>query len=83
MLYLLLIFKQGSSYDEALDIVYGFDMDGLDTLWRDYVTKQYQPAVASVVVIPPALIGVIVALYTAFFGELGLLIRYRIRGRAR
>ncbi len=38
MLELLNTFKQGSSYDGALDGVYGFDMDGLDTLWRDYVT---------------------------------------------
>jgi len=83
MLELLLTFKQGSSYDEALENVYGFDMDGLDTLWQDYVSGQYQPAVATVVVIPPVLIGVIVALYTASLGGLGLLIRYRIRGRAR
>jgi len=83
MLELLLTFKQGSSYDAALEKVYGFDMDGLDTLWQDYVSGQYQPAVATVVVIPPVLIGVIVALYTASLGGLGLLIRYRIRGRAR
>ena len=40
MLQLLNTFKQGSSYDEALAKVYGFDMDGLDTLWRDYVTAR-------------------------------------------
>ncbi len=44
MLELLNTFKQGSSYDDALEKVYGFDMDGLDTQWRDYVTRQYQPA---------------------------------------
>lgn len=44
MLELLDTFREGSSYDGALDKVYGFDMDGLDTLWRDYVTKQYQKA---------------------------------------
>jgi len=38
MLELLNTFKQGSGYDEALAKVYGFVMDGLDTLWRDYVT---------------------------------------------
>ncbi len=38
MLELLNIFREGSSYDDALMKVYGFDMDGLDTLWRDYVT---------------------------------------------
>ncbi|MFC2032704.1 peptidase MA family metallohydrolase [Chloroflexota bacterium] len=31
---LLEVFKQGSSYDEALQQVYGFDQDGLDTMWR-------------------------------------------------
>jgi hypothetical protein len=44
MLELLSTFRQGSSYDGALEKVYGFDMDGLDRLWRDYVTKQYQSA---------------------------------------
>ena len=40
MLGLLNTFEQGSGYDEALARVYGFDMDVLDTLWRDYVTAQ-------------------------------------------
>lgn len=31
---LLDVFHQGSGYDEALNQVYGFDQDGLDTLWR-------------------------------------------------
>jgi hypothetical protein len=35
MFELLNTFRQGSGYDEALLTVYGFDMDGLDTLWRD------------------------------------------------
>jgi len=39
MLELLNTFRQGSSYDGALEKVYGFDMGGLNTLWRDYVTK--------------------------------------------
>ncbi len=38
MFELLNIFKQGSSYDEALVKVYGFDMDGLDALWRQHVS---------------------------------------------
>ena len=42
MLELLNTFRQGSSYDGALDKVYGFDMDGLDALWRDYVTVPAQ-----------------------------------------
>ena len=37
MFELLNTFKQGSSYDEALVRVYGFDMDGLDTRWREYI----------------------------------------------
>lgn len=44
---LLTIFREGSGYDEALEEVYGFDMDGLDSLWRDYVTDKYQAAVGS------------------------------------
>ena len=39
MFELLNTFKQGSGYDEALLKVYGFDMDGLDALWRAaYIT---------------------------------------------
>jgi hypothetical protein len=34
MLDLLAILKQGSTYDEALTEVYGFDIDGLDACWR-------------------------------------------------
>ncbi len=37
ILELLNAFREGSSYDDALMRVYGFDMDGLDALWRDYV----------------------------------------------
>lgn len=39
MLELLNTFKEGSGYDEALEKVYGFDMDGLDSLWRSYPLK--------------------------------------------
>ena len=34
MLDLLSIFKDGSSYDDALQQAYGFDSAGLDDLWR-------------------------------------------------
>lgn len=34
MVQLLNVFHQGSSYDKALEQVYGFDQDGLDALWR-------------------------------------------------
>jgi hypothetical protein len=39
MLQLLNVFKEGSTYDDALTQVYGFDEDGLDTLWQEYVTS--------------------------------------------
>ncbi len=42
MLELLLTFRQGSSYDGALEKVYDFDMDGLNILWQDYVTMPDQ-----------------------------------------
>jgi hypothetical protein len=41
VLELLNTFSQGSGYDAALEKVYGFDMDGLDSLWREYVIQQY------------------------------------------
>jgi hypothetical protein len=34
---LLRVFKQGNSDDFALESVYGFDTDGLDSRWRDAV----------------------------------------------
>jgi hypothetical protein len=37
MIQLLNVFHQGSGYDDALRQVYGFDQDGLDTLWRQYI----------------------------------------------
>jgi hypothetical protein len=37
MVQLLETFHQGSGYDEALKQVYGFDQDGLDTLWRQSI----------------------------------------------
>jgi hypothetical protein len=42
MFKLLSAFKQGSSYDGALLSVYGFDMDGLNALWRGYADEKYQ-----------------------------------------
>jgi len=35
MLNLLTIFREGSTYDEALTEVYGFDIDGFDAIWRE------------------------------------------------
>ncbi|MFC1864535.1 peptidase MA family metallohydrolase [Chloroflexota bacterium] len=62
MLGLLNTFREGSSYDGALEKVYGFDMYGLDTLWRDYVARQYQEAGVTTVSMSPALIGTFVKL---------------------
>ena len=42
MLNLLRLLKEGNSCDEAMTEVYGFDQDGLDTLWRKYITSQTQ-----------------------------------------
>ncbi|MBI4188863.1 MAG: peptidase MA domain-containing protein [Chloroflexi bacterium] len=44
MLALLNIFNEASSYDGAFSRIYGFDMDGLNTLWQADAIKQYQPA---------------------------------------
>ncbi len=42
MLELLTVFQQGSTYDSALLKVYGFDTEGLDTAWRQYVNERYK-----------------------------------------
>ncbi len=36
---LLKLFKEGNTYDDALMQVYGFDTDGLDTLWQQDLTS--------------------------------------------
>jgi hypothetical protein len=41
MTLLLNTFQQGSDYDPAFQKVYGFDMDGLNNLWKTWVAKQY------------------------------------------
>jgi len=70
MLELLLTFRQGSSYDEALEKVYGFDMDGLNALWLDYVTMPAQPAEEAGM--HPALIGTLATLATGLLLVFGL-----------
>jgi len=83
MLELLNTFKEGSSYDGALEEVYDFGMDGLDTLWKDQVIRQYQEAKVTTTMMPiarpseekgmhPALIVTLAALGTAFFLVLSL-----------
>jgi hypothetical protein len=41
MLELLTIMTNGIDYDEAFEKVYGFDMDGIDRIWHDYVNIKY------------------------------------------
>jgi len=60
MLELLNTLREGSSYDEALEKIYGFDTDGLDTLWQDYVTMPAQPDEEKRM--HPAVFGVLLAL---------------------
>jgi hypothetical protein len=82
MLELLTILKQGSTYDEALTEVYGFDIDGLDANWRGTLASH---TVISASRIPeqsegtawqshPAVIAVLAALATALalWGALAL-----------
>ena len=47
MLELLGTFRQGNTYDGALEQVFGFDTEGLDSLWRSYVRDQYVPSSSS------------------------------------
>ena len=72
MLNLLTLLKQGNTYDEALIEVYGFDIDGLDALWREALMP---PVIqAERVWLHPALIAVLSALATslALAGALAL-----------
>ena len=46
MLDLLTLIKQGSTYDEALTEAYGFDIDGLDTRWRESLVASTVVAVS-------------------------------------
>ncbi len=54
MLELLTTFSRGSSYDGALEKVYGFDMDGLNILWREYIFQSYQITGATTASLPAA-----------------------------
>jgi len=72
MLNLLILLKQGNTYDEALTQVYGFDVDGLDTRWRETLVASIVQA--ETVWLHPALIAVLSALATslALAGALAL-----------
>jgi hypothetical protein len=73
MLDLLALLKQGSTYDEALTEVYGFDMDALDARWRATLTTHTVIA-SEAWQSHPALIAVLAALATALalWGALAL-----------
>jgi hypothetical protein len=73
MLDLLTLLKQGSTYDEALTEVYGFDINGLDARWRATLTS-YTVIASEARQSPPALIAVLAALATALilWGALAL-----------
>jgi hypothetical protein len=89
MLELLTLFKQGSTYDDALIEVYGFDIDGLDARWRAGLTSSSALAgdlpagawQAAAWRSHPALIAVLVAL--ALWGALALRRRLRLNAARR
>lgn len=62
MLDLLTALKEGSTYDEALIKVYGFDIDGLDTLWR--ASLMAEATSISKAKLHPALVAALAALAT-------------------
>lgn len=74
MFQLLETFRQGSTYDGALNKVYSFDTGGLDSLWLDQLTAgtpAVQPAKEG---IPLVLIPIFAGLATALFLGLSLFI---------
>ena len=72
MLDLLILLKEGTTYDSALTEVYGFDIDGLDARWRATLETPIVPAPG--IWSHPALIAVLVALAIALivWGALAL-----------
>ncbi len=72
MLDLLTVLKEGSTYDEALTSVYGFDIDELDVLWRASLTTKATSI--SNAGLHPALIATLAALAAGFglWGALAL-----------
>jgi hypothetical protein len=47
MLQLLAVFRQGASYDGALQQIYGFDVDGLEARWRASIGASPRPTAAN------------------------------------
>lgn len=77
MFSLLDIFKEGSTGDEALLAVYGFDMDGLNGLWMDYVYNPPPSDPLDQVEFSPALI-ILLVLVAATLAVSGLWL-WRVR----
>lgn len=82
MLKLLTLFKEGSTYDEALSQVYGFDVFGLDTRWQETLAA---PVVVQTrkLWMHPALIAVLSALITVSLLAVALALEERDWRRAR
>jgi hypothetical protein len=57
---LLDTFQQGSTADEALLKVYGFNMDTLNKNWRDFIMLPVITDTGGQVEVNPALIGLLV-----------------------
>jgi hypothetical protein len=65
--YFLEVLSQGSTYDEALESAFGFNMGELNDIWLGYLENQYLPqqqstppwAIASMAVLSLALVGII------------------------
>jgi len=65
--YFLGVLSQGSTYDEALESAFGFNMGELNDIWLGYLENQYLPqqqstppwAIASMTVLSLALVGII------------------------
>lgn len=57
---LLATFHDGSGYDSALMKVYGFKMDGLNSLWREYVIKKYRSVTSPTVIEPLKRVDILV-----------------------
>jgi len=80
MLDLLTTLKQGSTYDEALTEVYGFDIEGLDAGWRSTLTGPV--ALARQGASRPVWVGIVAALGVGLLAWGTVALRRRARRRA-
>ena len=80
MLDLLTTLKQGSTYDEALAEVYGFDIDGLDAGWRATLTGSV--ALARQGGARPVWVGVLAAFGAGVLAWGAVILRRRARRRS-